>query len=157
MASLWRWRWDESWKFEEDGDKTLKLTITEKEGKKGVFTARLFKLKQERFLDLTPKQCEFDPKQIDLVGASMIPGHLLIRVSQMEPGLKLAFFDADWLKKHLEENPRALAHRGEGEKLLLTAGTAELQKFIMKHLGEGELFDKPGELVRNTKPTAATN
>jgi hypothetical protein len=144
----------EIWKFEQDGDKALTLTVTEEGGKKGVFTARLFKIKQERFLDLTPKQCDFDQRQIDLVGASMIPGHLLVRVSQFEPGLKLAFFNVDWLGKHLEKSPRALAHRREGETMLLTASTAELQKFVMKHLGEGELFDEPAELVRNPKPAA---
>ena len=80
----------------------------------------------------------------------MFPGHLLVRVSQLEPELKLAFFDFDWLQKYLEKNPKALAHHQEGDRIVLTAGTRDLQKFVLKHLGEGELFEKPGAMVRQT-------
>jgi len=39
----------------------------------------------------------------------MFPGHLLLRASQLEPELKLAFLDFGWLEKFLEKNPKALA------------------------------------------------
>ena len=32
------------------------------------------------------------------------------------------------------------------------ANTRDLQRFVLKHLGEGELFNKPGEMVRQAKP-----
>ncbi len=80
----------------------------------------------------------------------MFPGHLLVRVWQLEPELKLALFDFDWLKKHLEKNPEALAHRTENGSILLTAETRALQKFVLKHLADGELFDKPGVMIPKT-------
>lgn len=143
------------WKFESTTNNMYRLTVTEKEGKHGQFDARLFKLQQEYFLDLIPADCEFATNQADLVASSMFPGHLLVRVSQLEPELKLAFFDFDWLQKYLEKNPKTLAHRQEGDRLLLTASTRDLQRFVLKHLGEGELFEKPGAMVRQTNTVSA--
>jgi hypothetical protein len=80
----------------------------------------------------------------------MYPGHLLVRVPQIEPELKLAFFDFGWLQKYLEKNPDELAHHREGDRLLLTADTRDLQEFVLKHLGEDELFEKPDEMIRKT-------
>lgn len=138
----------EIWKFEADGDKGYKLTVAEKEGKQGEFEARLFKLDQQQFLDLIPSDCNYATNQADLVAFSMFPGHLLVRVSQIEPELKLAFFDFDWLKKQLDTNPRLIAHHREGDRILLTATTKELREFVLKRLGEGELFDKVSTMVR---------
>ena len=140
----------ESWTFEQGENKAYKLTVREKKGKQGQFAARLFKLKNEHFLDLIPTECELDPNQADLVGASMFPGHLLLRVPQIEPELKLAYCDYEWLEKFLKAHPKALAHRRHDDSLLLTASTRELQRFVLKHLGDGELFQKPNELVRKT-------
>jgi hypothetical protein len=143
------------WKFESATNKTYKLTVTEKEGKQGKFNAHLFKLKQEYFLDLIPDDCHYATNQADLVAASMYPGHLLVRVPQIEPELKLAFFDFDWLGKFIKKTPKALAHHKEGDHIVLTAGTRDLQRFVLKHLDE--LFEKPDAMVRqtNTASTAA--
>jgi len=74
-----------------------------------------------------------------------------------EPELKLAFFDFDWLQKHLGKNPKALAHHREDDRFLLTAGTRDLQKFVLQHLGEGELFAKPDVMVRQTNTVSAAS
>jgi len=144
-----------TWRFETTETNVYKLTVSEGKGKEGQFEARLFKLKDEVFLDLIPADCEYATNQADLVAASMFPGHLLVRVSEVEPELHLAFFDFDWLEKYLEKNPTALAHRTEGKGMLLTAETRELQTFVLKHLGEGELFSKPTEMVRQTNAIPA--
>ena len=151
------------WKFEKSGDNGYKLTVTEKEGKEGKFDARLFKLKEECFLDLIPTGCNYATNQADLVAFSMFPGHLLVRVTQFEPVLKLSFFNFDWLQKFLDKNPKALAHHVEGKTenedghIILTAETRDLQKFVLKHLGKGELFDtdKPGEMIRKNAEDSA--
>jgi hypothetical protein len=143
------------WKFEGTTNKTYKLTITEKEGKQGRFNAHLFQLKQEYFLDLIPDDCNYATNQADLVGASMYPGHLLVRVPQLEPVLKLALFDFGWLGKFIEKNPKALAYHKEGDHIVLTAGTRDLQRFVLKHLGEDELFAKPDEMIRRPNSVPA--
>jgi hypothetical protein len=141
------------WNFEEGKDKAYKLTVTEKEGKQGEFEAHLFKLKQEYFLDIMAT--EIGTNVSDLVKMSLISGHLLLRVSQIDPELKLAMTDVDWLDKHLKEHPKALAHHRDDDRIFLTAETADLQSFMLKHLGEDELFGKPGEMIRKTKKEAA--
>lgn len=139
------------WKYEEGKDKAYKLTVTEKEGKQGEFEARLFKLKQDYFLDIIAT--EIGTNVADLVKASIIPGHLLMRVSQLEPELKFAMIDVDWLDKHLKEHPKALAHHRDDDQIFLTAETTDLQSFVLKHLGEDELFGKPAEMVRKDNAT----
>ena len=141
----------QTWKFERADAKAYKLTITEAQGKQGEFTSHFFRLKQDSFLDLIPANCDYASNQADLVGASMFPGHLLVRVVQIEPDLKLAFFNFDWLVQQLTNNPGILQHHREGDRFILTASTRDLQRFVLKHLAEGELFEKPGEMVRQTK------
>ncbi len=143
-----------TWKFEPAEAKAYKLTVNEEDGRQGEFTAHLFKLKQELFLDLIPNECKYATNEASLVAASMIPGHLLVRVTQIEPELNLAFFDFQWLEKHLKANPKALAHRAASETIVLTASTRDLQRFVLKHLGEGELFESPGVLTRKTGDTS---
>jgi hypothetical protein len=143
------------WKFEGATNKMYKLTITEKDGKQGRFDAHLFQLKQELFLDLIPDDCNYATNQADLVAASMYPGHLLVRVPQLEPVLKLALFDFGWLGKFIEKNPKTLAHHKEGDHIVLTAGTRDLQRFVLRHLGEDELFEKPDEMIRRTNRVPA--
>lgn len=133
------------WTFEKADDKGYKLKVTEAQGKSGELSAHLFKLKEDYFLDLLPTECNYASNQADLVSACMFPGHLLARVSQIEPELKIALFDFDWLEKFLEQEPGALAHYKGNGPLLLTASTAELQQFVLKH---PEVFGKPSEMTR---------
>jgi hypothetical protein len=142
------------WKFDGTTNKMYKLTITEKGGKQGRFDAHLFQLKQEYFLDLIPDDCHYATNQADLVGLRCSRPSA-VRVPQLEPDLKLALFDFGWLEKFLKKNPKALAHHKEGDRIVLTAGTRDLQKFVLKHLGEDELFEKPDEMIRKTDTVPA--
>jgi hypothetical protein len=140
----------EVWSFEPSTNKSFKLTVTE-EGKKGEFSARLFKLKQQRFLDITPTDCNYASNQADLVAFSMFPGHLLLHVAQSEPELKMAMCNFDWLDGYLRTNSKAISHHREGDRVILTADTRDLQKFVLKHIGTNELFKEYGEMVRRPK------
>ena len=139
----------EAWIFEQDEGKIYKLTVIEGGGKKGVFQARLFKLKQAYFLDLVPTDCQFADGQANIVDFAMFPGHLLLRAPQLGPELKLSLLDPDWLGQFLEKHPRALTHHyAKKDRLVLTAETPDLQRFLLKHIGEAELFGKPSEFIR---------
>src|ERR1700759_2067163 len=48
----------EIWVFQPSTNRSYDLTVTE-EGKTGKFSATLFQLKQERFLDLVPTDCDY--------------------------------------------------------------------------------------------------
>lgn len=136
------------WTFEAGSEKSYKLTVIEDGDKTGEFSAHLFILKQTQFLDIVPTDCKYATNSSSLVEASMFPGHLLFKVVTIEPELKLATSDYDWLEKFLEKNPNALAHHLEDKRILLTASTSDLQQFILAHQGENELFKEPGVLER---------
>src|SRR5258708_4014012 len=55
------------WSFEDAQDNSYKLTVTGKDGQTGQFTARLFQLKKELFLDLITTKVDYATNQIDLV------------------------------------------------------------------------------------------
>lgn len=139
---------EEGWKFEPAGTNRYKLTVTEKHEKKGEFIATLFKLKEHHFIDLVPSKCEFAENQADIVGYSLVPGHLLVRVTQLEPKLEIAFVDFDKLAKLLKAHPKALAHHEEEDRIVLTADTAALQKFVLKHMESGDFFGDKAALQR---------
>lgn len=146
----------DTWKFAPSNDGAYQLTVTEKKGKQGKLAAHLFKLKSEYFLDLVPTDCNHATNQADLVAFAMFPGHLLFQVPELGPELRVAPVNFDWLQKYLEQHPRALAHHREGDRLLLTARTRDLQHFVLRHLGQGELFEQPDILIRETNDPSAT-
>jgi hypothetical protein len=149
-----------SWQFDGNGTNAYDLVITEDGTKSATFKAVLFKLKGQLYLDTMPRKFELREDQPAMVAMSVIPGHLLFRVRELEPHLKLDGFDWDWLKKYLETHPKALAHRRTDDKdipLVLTAEPRELQRFVLKHLKEGELFkvsDPAQGLTRRIHPPA---
>jgi hypothetical protein len=50
-------------------------------------------------------------KMNNYAGFALIPGHLFMKVTQIQPTLQIAFLDPDWLKELLKENPKAIAHK----------------------------------------------
>lgn len=132
------------WKFEAARDKAYRLITTEKTGRNGVkhaeFDAHLFELGAEWFLDLVPGDIRFAAEQDESIGMLIVPGHFLIRVLQFEPELTLAFPDDRWLESFLDAHPDALAHRHDGERIILIAATPELQRFVTAHLAAGEMY-----------------
>jgi hypothetical protein len=153
LAGRWRMEQNggwEDWVFAPGDTTGYALTITTHEGKTGRFSAHLFELNGQRFFDLVATDADFVPSQYDLVKFSLIPGHLLVRMDWAGDHFRLALFDFDWLAKHLEANSDALAHHRETDRkeILLTADTAALQRFVLAHLGEGELFNKFDEVWR---------
>ena len=121
---------NEHWRFEKAEGHAYKLTVQDKD-KQTEFDAHLFKLKGRRFLDLYPRERP----------DNSIPAHYLLKVTRIEPTLEMQVLDYDWLTKLIEKHPKAIRHivvpkkLGEdgGGDLVLTADTAELQKFILKH------------------------
>jgi hypothetical protein len=128
---------NEHWRFEKMEGQAYLLTVQDKE-KPTEFDARLFKLNGKRFLDFCPRERP----------DNSLPLHYLLRVTRIEPALEMNLLDYDWLKKLIEKDPKVIRHmvvpkklgeNGEGD-LVLTAETAELQKFILKHVKTAGAF-----------------
>lgn len=133
----------EIWAFEKSGEKQYKFTYVEGD-RKNVFQAHLFKLKEHLFLDCL---------HVEQAGDG-VPPHYLLRVEQIQPTLRVTMLEYAWLKKMLEKNPAAIRHilsRDEPSNtnsthIVLTADTAELQKFLLKHMDDKETFGDLNEL-----------
>jgi hypothetical protein len=152
-ALLGTWRDKDSkatFVFTRTGDKEYRVLQTDENGVKAEFEVRLAKLKDRRFLDFTLKNVEDDEIKLnDWARFSIIPGHLILLVHATESELRIAAMNPDWLKQHVEKNPKAIATRKVGgDGLVLAASTAELQVFVLKYSGEDQLFGGPMRLAR---------
>ena len=83
------------------------------------------------------------------------------RADQLAPTVKLASLNYEWLHELLAKNPKALRHHSipsgdkpEDTRLVLTADTAELQQFILKHLKTEDAW-KDGLDLKRDNPRAS--
>lgn len=142
---------NEVWAFAKDGDKKYKLTYTDKDGK-ATFEAHLLKIQDRRFLDVQLDENGYEGLKIDaLTKITMVPAHIFFRVDEIGDSVKMASPNPDWLSKHLEKKPKAIAHLKKEDGIsLLTAETKDLQAFVMKHASGEALFGDPFTLKRKT-------
>ncbi len=137
---------NETWTFEKNGDKDYLFTLA-KSDETNIYSAHLFKLKDQLFMDALPTQ---RPDNY------FIPPHYLLVVPQIKPTLKLSMMDYKWLEKLLETDPQAMRHivvpddASDASKhhVVLTAETPELQKFVLKYLKTEGAFGEAFELKR---------
>ena len=137
---------DEHWKFERDSGNGYRIT-SESGGKTTVFQGRAFKLRGRTFLDVATTGWKED------IQPEPVPSHFLARIVQLTPTVKMSALNYDWLKELLAKDPKAVRHivlptgeKPDERRIVLTADTAELQEFLLKHLKtEGPLVYQPGE------------
>jgi hypothetical protein len=160
-------RGKETWAFEKSGNKKYKLLQTDDDGRTAEFEVRLVQLKHYRFLDLyvvnPGAESDWKMNQYASFAVLLRPAHTFMKVSQIEPALGLSFLNPDWLQKLLEKDPRAIRHEKDrfgaqnkdDFRIVLTADTKELQKFILKHVNDEDAFGKPSEFMRKKENSAA--
>ncbi len=103
----------------------------------------LFKLGDDLFLDMFPAY----PEEVNEIFAfHLIPAHTFARVSIQGNVLMLSFFDMAWLEKSLSEGKIEIKHEKSDDMIVLTAGTEELQGFVLDHLDEA--FEDAEEMHR---------
>jgi hypothetical protein len=137
---------EKHWQFSATNGQAYVLIVREGE-ETTEFTARLFKLKNGRFIDAEPVKREGD----------FIPPHYLLQVHQLNAKeLQMSVMDHEWLKQHLQQNPSSIAHlwldpeagsQSTG-RLVLTADTAKLQSFVLKYAADTNAFVKVFKMVR---------
>jgi hypothetical protein len=142
----------ELWTFEESGDKEAKyykLTILDRKGRTADLRATLGSLNGKLFMDITPDSLgkssagAIEDQMNDWTKLTLIPGHLVLRVWQIEPELKLGLTNPDRISDMLEADPQLLAHRGkERDGIVLAAPTKQLQAFFTKYADDPKLFEK---------------
>ena len=134
--------------FETAGDKAYIMTNVEYE-QQSKFEAHLAKVGDKLFLDLYPRDPGVNIN--DLYKDHMISVHSLYLVHQIQPNLVVSTLEYDWLKKYLTDNPDALPWVLAGDRIVLTASTAELQAFVLRNLDTEGAFCEPAEFYRIEK------
>jgi hypothetical protein len=136
----------EQWKFERARGDGYRVT-SESGGETTVFQGHAFKLQGRTFLDLTTTGWK------EHIQPEPVPSHFLARIVQLTPTVKLSAMNYDWLKVLLAKDPKAVRHiviqNGENpddRRIVLTADTAELQQFLLKHLKTEGIWDPSVEL-----------
>ena len=148
LLGSWAGEKKSAWTFGNEGDKkAYKAVYTDEGGKTGEFVAHLVKLKGTMFLDLYP--AEPNLAQNDFYKMHLVPAHTFLLVSQIEPVLQISPLDADWLKHYLAKHPEAIAHEViEGNGIVLTASTRQLQRFLLRHVHTKDAFGEGSKWKR---------
>ncbi len=149
---------DEHWKFEAAGANGYRIT-SESGGQTTVLQGHVFKLNGQAFLDVITGGWKED------IQPEPVPSHLVAKVVQFTPTVKLAGINYDWLKELLTNDPTALRHlviqngeKPEDRRFVLTADTAALQQFVLKHLQTEGAWEKTTELqpISSASPSRGT-
>ncbi|MBN1125045.1 MAG: hypothetical protein JXA82_08555 [Sedimentisphaerales bacterium] len=157
---LGRWMQDNedtTWTFEkEDNEKTYKLTVVGDNGKSGKFKVHLVRLEGMLFMDMFPGDLD-DEKMHELYAIHLIPGHTFLKVIRTETGWDLHMMNPDKIEEMLQEKPDLVKHEimDDGDGIVLTAGTKELQKFVVNCAKTEKAFGEAMELVP-AKPLKTT-
>jgi hypothetical protein len=107
-----------------------------------VFAGRLGEVGGQQFLDLIPAL-----DQSSHVGRRMVvPAHWFWRVDLSGDVLRLSPLHAQWVEGMLDSNRVQLAHDREGDVTVLTASTAELQRFVARYATDTLAFPRKGVL-----------
>ena len=127
---------NEFWEFTRTDTNAAYTLMVHDGDKETPLQAHLFRLQQWTFLDAVPVEEHDD----------FVPPHYLLKVTQVEPTLKMVLLDYKWVSELLEKQPGALQHLyveakpGEQGRLVLTAQTPELQKFVRKYADNTNAF-----------------
>ncbi len=124
---------DDTLTFEDGGEKTYDLIYTA-EGLKVRYKAYLLQLGKFRFLDIYPKTDE------DYDAYHFIPAHTFWKIWMEDDTLHINGLANDWLKKMIEQKKIEIPHQLLDDRVLLTASTDELQKFVLKYAEDASAF-----------------
>lgn len=144
LIGTWTDNNNNTWAFLEAKEKSYELVYTEKSSP-AKFKAHLVKLGKYLFLDLAPEEPGIDNS---FFAAHLIPVHTFSRIWIAEDSLRLSVFDNGWLKQMIEGKKISIAHQRQGDGIILTAPTRELQKLVVTYADNPKAFPEPGVLRR---------
>jgi hypothetical protein len=129
----------ESWVFEKAGSSEYRMEYTDENGRTGTFEARLFKIRNRIFMDITPVR---SPYVQGFYGGHLLSVHTFFGLELGKDSAKLMYLDPAWLKRHLQNSPGAVEHTTVDGEVLLTDSTKKLKAFISTHLDTPGAFEQ---------------
>ncbi len=135
------------WNKYESG-KTYKLIaveISDEDTLKQEFAVHMTQLDDKHYLDFYPVDYEVAH---DFLGWHLVPAHIFVKIEFIKQGMVISYFDPDFLEDLIEQNKIKISHTELDYRILLTAQTKELQKFVMKYTDEPEAFGEHDTICR---------
>jgi hypothetical protein len=103
------------------------------------FDAHLVKLHGRLFIDVVQTALQIDGKPSERQIA--VPGHMFGKISVDGENLRMSFLDDDWVAREIKSGGLSIDTEDEGfQPAVLTASTAELQKFVVDHADDEQAF-----------------
>lgn len=127
---------------------TYKLVVIETDGEdtlEAEFVVHLMVLGGQHYLNYYPGDFELDH---DFLSWHMVEANNFSKVWITEDSISLAFFDPSYLEELIDENRIKISHIRHDNGILLTAGTRELQKFVIKYGDEEDAILEPDVFKR---------
>lgn len=147
------WKQDDgksTWTFSKEKGKLKQYHVnleSDEDGKKkkAEFVGTLVTIKGQSYLDLYPSAPKDKFEDMSALWAlHVLPAHTLSRVKLIDKTFEIRFMNPGWAKKYLAAHPSELAHQSiDGERIVFTADTNDLQKFVDKHKDTKDAFLKP--------------
>jgi len=131
--------------FEEKGLGNI-YVVQDLEQPENVYLAGLIELDNGFYLDFSKIDIGTDP--------FMFPVHIFMKTTFDEDELKFHMFSEDWLKNLISNRQIRISHElNRFDRFLLTASTAELQKFVVKY-GDLEEAIRDTDTYKKISPVA---
>lgn len=134
-----------------DADKKeYRVAYTDEKGKTGHFVIHLAKADKYLLADITPD--EMSDVESDMYKVHFLPVHSFLLFELSGQTLKVRGMKDDWLKKQLEEHPDSIAYEKADDRILLTAPSAKVQAFVLKHVDTADAYGDWTEFKRTPRP-----
>jgi len=168
---------DTAFTFERADDEAYRLTVHAVSGnaqERWIFEAHLFELSDRLFLDLVRadsfddvgERIEVDETKLDRKALDdyveplcnwaffQVPAHAFVQIKRDGDNLRYAWMDAKWIEDALDAKKVRIDHvKLADDRILLTASTCKLRRFVKKHAGNPDAYGDWGEM-RKSEPEA---
>ncbi len=130
--------------IDQSDSKLYKLIVND--GKPAFFHVHLLKLGEYLYFDFYIREYKIENDMADM---HLFPVHTFARVQADDNSIVLEHFNIEFIENLIKENKVKIKHEWSYDNLILTAGTKELQKFVIKYADDEDLYDdKPVMLKR---------
>lgn len=147
----------ETWQFNKQDGKSYLLIHTDGEGNPGAFEVHIVQLGKHLFMDFYPTDLPGEKKELfditnspeanSMMAWHLLPVHTFAKLEVGKDKLKISMFDPEFLEKLLKNRQIRIKHEEVNGGFVLTAPTADLQKFAEKYAEMDEAFlPEPVEL-----------
>ena len=125
--------------------KTYNLHLTDFDKKETTYQVNIIQLDGIYFLDfyitdIAGANSTDENAKLNYWNLHVIPAHTFAKLTVDNDTLQLNWYDGEWLKKQIENKKIEIKSEYNGETLLLTAKTSDLQKLVVEYANTEEAF-----------------